>query len=74
MSEATTANTFGTLTQGNLEAVHEGMVNAVQMWVSGLITDKEVADHFAKLSANFQTLEALGALKGLLDPATGLRY
>lgn len=62
------------LTQENLQAVHEGMVTATQMWVSGLITDKEMADHFAKLSANFTQLEQLKQLSGLLDPATGLRY
>jgi hypothetical protein len=63
-----------TLTQENLEAVHEAMREAAQMWVSGLITDREIADHFAKLSANFQKLHDLDLLTGLLDPATGLRY
>lgn len=62
------------VTQNHLEAVHEGMRTTAQMWVSGLITDKEFADHFAKLSTNFAKLQDLDLLKGLLDPATGLRY
>jgi hypothetical protein len=66
--------TNDTVTQQHLDAVHEGMRTAAQLWVSGLITDKEVADHFAKLSVNFQKLEQQGLLSGLLDPATGLRY
>jgi hypothetical protein len=63
-----------TVTQEHLQAVHEGMRDTVQMWVSGLITDREIADHFAKLSTNFQKLHDLDLLKDLLDPATGLRY
>lgn len=66
--------TNDTVTQQHLDAVHEGMRQATQLWVSGLITDQEVADHFAKLSTNFQKLEQQGLLKGLLDPATGLKY
>jgi len=66
--------TNDTVTQQHLDAVHEGMRTAAQLWVSGLITDREVADHFAKLSFNFQKLEQQGLLEGLLDPATGLRY
>jgi hypothetical protein len=71
MSEVKTNHT---VTQEHLEAVHEGMRTTVQMWVSGLITDKEIADHFFKLSTNFSKLEQSGLLKDLLDPATGLRY
>ena len=74
MSEATTHNAEHSVTQQHLDAVHQGMRTAVQMWVSGLITDREMADHFAKLSFNFQKLDDLGLLKDLLDPATGLRY
>ena len=70
MSEVTTH----AVTQQHLEAVHEGMRTTAQMWVSGLITDREIADHFAKLSFNFQKLQDLDLLKDLLDPATGLRY
>jgi len=66
--------TNDTVTQQHLDAVHEGMRTTTQLWVSGLITDKEVADHFAKLSVNFRKLEQQGLLKGLLDPATGLSY
>ena len=63
-----------TVTQQHLDAVHEGMRTTTQLWVSGLITDREIADHFAKLSFNFQKLEDRGSLSGLLDPATGLKY
>jgi hypothetical protein len=66
--------TNDTVTQQHLDAVHEGMRTTTQLWVSGLITDREVADHFAKLSFNFQKLEDRGLLSGLLDPATGLKY
>jgi lipase chaperone LimK len=66
--------TNDTVTQQHLDAVHEAMRQATQLWVSGLITDKEVADHFAKLATNFQKLEQQGLLSGLLDPATGLKY
>jgi hypothetical protein len=73
MSEAT-RTVMHTVTQEHLDAVHEGMVTTTQLWVSGLITDREIADHFAKLSFNFQKLQDLDLLKDLLDPATGLRY
>jgi hypothetical protein len=63
-----------TVTQQHLDSVHEGMRTTTQLWVSGLITDREIADHFAKLSFNFQKLEDRGSLSGLLDPATGLKY
>ncbi len=66
--------TNDTVTQQHLDAVHEGMRTTTQLWVSGLITDREVADHFAKLSFNFQKLEDRGLLSGLLDPNTGLKY
>ena len=70
MSEATTHS----VNQQHLEAVHEAMRTTAQMWLSGLITDKEIADHFAKLSNNFKLLDHAGLLTNLLDPATGLRY
>ena len=63
-----------TVTQEHLNAVHEGMRTTAQMWVDGLITDKEFTAHFAKLSTNFDLLEYGDLLTGLLDPATGLRY
>ena len=66
--------TNDTVTQQHLDAVHEGMRTTTQLWVSGLITDKELADHFAKLAVNFHKLEQQGLLSGLLDPATGLKY
>jgi len=60
------------LTQRDLQLVHADMREAAQMWVSGLITDREIADHFAKVAAKFKTVNH--ALPGLLDPNTGLRY
>jgi len=66
--------TDDTVTQQHLDAVHTGMRTTAQLWVSGLITDRELADHFAKLSFNFQKLDQVGQLQGLLDPATGLKY
>lgn len=48
------------------------MREVAQMWVSGLITDKEITDHFAKVATVFRTASHL--LPGLIDPNTGLRY
>ena len=59
-------------TQQNLQAIHQDMREAAQMWVSGLITDSEIADHFAKVAAKFKTVNHV--LPGLIDPNTGLRY
>lgn len=59
-------------TQQNLQAIHQGMREVAQMWVSGLITDLEIAEHFAKVSVKFDT--ASHVLPGLIDPNTGLRY
>lgn len=58
--------------QQNLQAVHQGMREVAQLWVSGLITDREVADHFAKVARKLDTASHL--LPGLIDPNTGLRY
>lgn len=54
--------------------MHEAMRQSAQLWVSGLITDQEIADHFTRISADLKLLEQRGQLKGLLDPNTGLRY
>ena len=62
------------VTQEHLEAVHKGMLQSIQFWCSGLITDQEITTRFAQLSANFNSLEGDNLLKGLLDPNTGLRY
>lgn len=59
-------------TQRDLQLVHADMREAAQMWVSGLITDREIADHFALVAAKFRTASHLTA--GLIDPNTGLRY
>lgn len=60
--------------QPQLQAMHEAMRQAAQLWVSGLITDREISDHFTRISADFKLLEQRGHLQGLLDPATGLKY
>jgi hypothetical protein len=60
--------------QPQLQAMHEAMRQSAQLWVSGLITDQEIADHFTRISADLKLLEQRGQLKGLLDPNTGLRY
>ena len=60
------------LTQRDLQLVHADMREAAQLWVSGLITDQEIVDHFALVAAKFRTASHL--LPGLIDPNTGLRY
>jgi hypothetical protein len=63
-----------TVTQEHLQAVHGDMREIAQLWVSGLITDKEIADKFATLSDKFYAYTYTGEIEGLLDPNTGLRY
>jgi hypothetical protein len=58
------------ITQENLQAVHNGMKEKTQLWVSGLITDLEYAHEIELVSIEFAKYE----IAGLLDPATGLRY
>ena len=70
----TEATTRQQLTQKNLQDIHDSMRQTAQMWVSGLITDREIAEHFAMMASNFSKLERLGQLSNLVDPATGLRY
>lgn len=60
------------LTQRDLQLTHTGMREAAQLWVSGLITDREIANHFALVAGKFHTASHL--LPGLIDPNTGLRY
>ena len=60
--------------QLQLHDMHEAMLQVLMFWNSGLITDQEITDHFASVSADLKLLEQQGLLSGLLDPATGLRY
>ena len=65
--------------QSNLEAVHNGIAETVQLWASGLITDREFAAFMAEIHADFKAYANPTATKqnlfvGLLDPNTGLRY
>jgi hypothetical protein len=46
------------------------MVEITQMWVDGLITDKEFSNSLARFAAKYGYMD----LVGLIDPATGLRY
>jgi hypothetical protein len=50
------------------------MLLSIQFWNSGLITDQEISNNFARVSAGLKRLEQQGLLKGLLDPNTGLKY
>ena len=54
--------------------VRKAMRDVAQLWVSELITDKEIADSFARISQLYAHYERLGLLSGLLDPNTGLKY
>lgn len=58
--------------QRDLQLIHADMREAAQMWVSGLITDREMAEHFSVVADKFRSVEHLMA--GLIDPNTGLRY
>ena len=60
--------------QLQLHGLHEAMLQSIQFWNSGLITDQEITNQFARVSADIKLLEQQGLLKGLLDPNTGLRY
>jgi hypothetical protein len=57
-------------TQAVLDRYHESLKVSAQLWVSGLITDKEVTNSFRI----YASLLAAADLTDLLDPATGLRY
>lgn len=61
-------------TNGKLIEIHRSMRQVAELWVNGLITDKEIADSFANISLLYKHYERLGLLSGLLDPATGLSY
>jgi len=56
--------------QDVLDHIHEDLKQTAQMWVSGLITDREITNSFRKFA---DLLDTIG-VADLLDPATGLRY
>jgi len=56
--------------QDVLDHIHEDLKQIAQMWVSGLITDREITNSFRKFADLLDTIE----VADLLDPATGLRY
>ena len=56
--------------QDVLDHIHEDLKQAAQLWVSGLITDREITNSFRKFADLLDTIE----VADLLDPATGLRY
>ena len=60
--------------QQTLQDIHEHMKSVAQLWVSGLITDKEIAASFASHSDDFCAMQYSGAIEGLIDPNSGLRY
>ena len=60
--------------QLKLHDIHEAMIQTIMFWNSGLITDQEITNQFARVSADLKLLEQQGLLKGLLDPNTGLKY
>ena len=57
-------------TQKELENVHVSMKDVAQLWVSGLVTDKEIAYSFRNFARLLDSLD----LANHIDPATGLRY
>ena len=74
MKIATDNMTDLTCNNEKLTEVHRAMRDVAQLWVSGLVTDKEVADSFASVSVLFAHYQRLGLTSGLIDPNTGLRY
>ena len=58
--------------QSNLDAVHQVIVDAVQMWASGLTTDNELCGTLHEIHTSF--IEHRNSMSELIDPNTGLRY
>ena len=58
--------------QSNLDAVHQVIVDTVQMWASGLTTDNELCDALHGIHLSFTQYR--NDMSGLIDPNTGLRY
>jgi hypothetical protein len=57
-------------TQQQLELTHHAMREVAQLWVDGLITDKEVAHTFGQFYAKLSALD----IADKIDPNTGMRY
>jgi hypothetical protein len=57
-------------TQDQLEITHHAMREVAQLWVDGLITDKEVAHTFGQFYAKLCALD----IADMIDPNTGMRY
>jgi hypothetical protein len=58
--------------QSNLDAVHQVIVEAVQMWASGLTTDNELCEALHGIHLGFAGHR--NNMSELIDPNTGLRY
>jgi len=57
-------------TQDQLNTIHASMREVAQLWIDGLITDKEMAYTFGQFYAQLKALD----VADLLDPNTGMRY
>jgi hypothetical protein len=57
-------------TQDQLNTIHASMREVAQLWVDGLITDKEVAHTFGQFYAKLCALD----VADMIDPNTGMRY
>jgi hypothetical protein len=57
-------------TQDQLNTIHASMREVTQLWIDGLITDKEMAYTFGQFYAQLSALD----VADLLDPNTGMRY
>ena len=58
--------------QQNLEAVNQYIGDHLQLYLSGLITDREFSNVMRKFADQFD--QHKDELPGLIDPNTGLRY
>jgi hypothetical protein len=57
-------------TQDQLNTIHASMREVTQLWIDGLITDKEVAHTFGQFYAKLCALD----IADMIDPNTGMRY
>jgi hypothetical protein len=57
-------------TQDQLEINHHAMREVAQLWIDGLITDKEVAHAFTQFYSKLSALD----IANMIDPNSGLRY
>ena len=58
------------VTQQNMRAINQGINVHVQLWLDGLVTDREITAYFAMLNERFSRAD----VRGLIDPNTGMRY